>query len=185
MAISENLIQLINIRDDIRQAIADKGVDMTGTIPLSQYPEKIAGIGDFPGYQVKIGELCSLPAKSGTNNGGFTQTLPIPDKCIPLCINIEGNFSIYSGKGESPSYYLQVKDNNNKIYYYAGRNGGGGSLNNGSATLVLNPLGAYNGDLEVANTITSISITATNGGGNLISDFVLPKMSVTMWLEKR
>ena len=28
MAISETLVQLVNIRDDIRQAIADKGVDI-------------------------------------------------------------------------------------------------------------------------------------------------------------
>ena len=83
MTISETLVQLVNIRDDIRQAIADKGVDMTGTIPLSEYPGKIAGIGDFPGYQVKIGELCSIPAKSGTANGGLTQTLDITAGCIP------------------------------------------------------------------------------------------------------
>ena len=63
MAISETLVQLVDIRDDIRQALINKGVDMTN-IPLSQYAEKIAGIstGDFPGYVLKTGELCSLAA---------------------------------------------------------------------------------------------------------------------------
>ena len=48
-------MQLVDIRDDIRQAIADKGVDMTGTIPLSEYPGKIAEIStrEYPGYKVK------------------------------------------------------------------------------------------------------------------------------------
>jgi hypothetical protein len=51
MAISETLVQLVDIRDDIRQALIDKGIDMAN-VPLSQYAEKIAGIGDFPGYKL-------------------------------------------------------------------------------------------------------------------------------------
>ena len=138
----------------------------------------------FPGYELKVGELCSLPATSGTNNGGLTRTLSVPAGCIPLCVKMEGGLSVYSGKGESPSYYLQVKDNNGKIYYYATRSGGSGSISSGSPSLYLNPLAAYDGDLKVASSITSVSITASNGAGNLISNYTQPKMSVTMWLEK-
>ena len=185
MAISETLIQLVDIRDDIRQALIDKGIDMTGTIPLSQYPEKIAGIGDFPGYRIKTGELCSIPAKSGQNNGGGSQSLQIPAGCIPLCIVIEGKFEVSSGKGESPNFRLNVWDNNNKTYYYAYRGGGSGHVGNNSKQIFLNPLGAYNGDLTEAATITSINVEAMNGQGNLITSYALPKMIVTMWLEKR
>lgn len=184
MAISETLVQLVNIRDDIRQAIADKGIDMTGTIPLSQYPEKIAGIGDFPGYQVKIGELCSLPAKSGTANGGLTQTLDIPAECIPLCVKIEPEMKINSGKGESPSYVFEVWDNNNKMMYRVVRSGGSGWMSAGTdSTQYINPLGAYDGDVAQASTITAIKIKASNGSGSLISDYRFGKISVTMWLE--
>ena len=112
------------------------------------------------------------------------RTLSVPAGCIPLCVKMEGGLSVYSGKGESPSYYLQVKDNNGKIYYYATRSGGSGSISSGSPSLYLNPLAAYDGDLKVASSITSVSITASNGAGNLISNYTQPKMSVTMWLEK-
>lgn len=91
MAISETLVQLVNIRDDIRQAIADKGVDMTGTIPLSEYPGKIAGIktGVERTYLFKDGELISgIALGSGlniTNNiiytnsaGGTSWTINYP-----------------------------------------------------------------------------------------------------------
>ncbi|MSA70955.1 hypothetical protein [Holdemania massiliensis] len=184
MAISETLIQLVDIRDDIRQAIADKGIDMTGTIPLSEYPGKIAGIGDFPGYQVKTGELCSLPAKSGTANGGLTQTLDIPAGCIPLCVKIEPEMKINSGKGESPSYVFEVWDNNNKMMYRVVRNGGSGWMSAGTdSTQYINPLGAYDGDVAQASTITAIKIKASNGSGSLISDYRFGKISVTMWLE--
>ena len=184
MTISETLVQLVNIRDAIRQAIADKGIDMTGTIPLSEYPGKIAGIGDFPGYQVKIGELCSLPAKSGTANGGLTQTLDIPAGCIPLCVKIEPEMKINSGKGESPSYVFEVWDNNNKMMYRVVRNGGSGWMSAGTdSTQYINPLGAYDGDVAQASTITAIKIKASNGSGSLISDYRFGKISVTMWLE--
>jgi hypothetical protein len=184
MTISETLVQLVNIRDDIRQAIADKGIDMTGAIPLSQYPEKIAGIGDFPGYQVKIGELCSLPAKSGTANGGLTQTLDIPAGCIPLCVKVEPEMKINSGKGESPSYVFEVWDNNNKMMYRVVRSGGSGWMSAGTdSTQYINPLGAYDGDVAQASTITAIKIKASNGSGSLISDYRFGKISVTMWLE--
>ncbi|KAA4398210.1 hypothetical protein F3C73_26330 [Bacteroides ovatus] len=184
MAISETLIQLVDIRDDIRQAIADKGIDMTGTIPLSEYPGKIAGIGDFPGYQVKTGELCSLPAKSGTANGGLTQTLDIPAGCIPLCVKNEPEMKINSGKGESPSYVFEVWDNNNKMMYRVVRNGGSGWMSAGTdSTQYINPLGAYDGDVAQASTITAIKIKASNGSGSLISDYRFGKISVTMWLE--
>ena len=78
-------MQLVNIRDDIRQAIADKGINMTGTIPLSQYPEKIAGIstGEYPGYQVKKGEIGKL---SQTNNQTLSGT--IPAGIIPLTLKL-------------------------------------------------------------------------------------------------
>lgn len=139
----------------------------------------------FPGYGLKIGELCSIPAKSGQNNGGGSQSLQIPAGCIPLCIVIEGKFEVSSGKGESPNFRLNVWDNNNKTYYYAYRGGGSGHVSNNSKQIFLNPLGAYNGDLTEAATITSINVEAMNGQGNLITSYALPKMIVTMWLEKR
>lgn len=138
----------------------------------------------FPGYTLKTGVLCSLPAKSGTANGGLNQTLDIPAGRIPLCLTLEGNFKINSGKGESPGYHLWVKDSNDKVYYNAQRNGGSGYVENGSSQIVLNPIGAYGGDVEQASTITAIKIEAANNSWSLISDYALPKISVTMWLEK-
>ena len=153
-------------------------------IPFTEYSEKIAGIGDFPGYQVKTGELCSLPAKSGTANGGLTQTLDIPAGCIPLCVKIDPEMKINSGKGESPSYVFEGWDNNNKMMYRVVRSGGSGWMSAGTdSTQYINPLGAYDGDVAQASTITAIKIKASNGSGSLISDYRFGKISVTMWLE--
>ena len=186
MSISEKLNSLNQVKSDIKNAVEAKGVDLTD-IPFTEYATKIAEIttGDFPGYELKTGELCSLAATSGTNNGGLTQTLSIPTGCIPVCVKLTGNFSINSGKGESPSYHLSVWDNNSKYYYHAYRPGGSGSMNSGSKEIVLNPLGAYDGDLVTAATITSIKIEAANGSWSLISDYAVPKMAVTMWLEAK
>ncbi|MFQ8581050.1 MAG: hypothetical protein ACLSA6_00205 [Holdemania massiliensis] len=107
MAISETLIQLVDIRDDIRQALIDKGIDMTGTIPLSEYPGKIAEIstGEYPGYQVKKGETGKL---SQSNN----QTLSgaIPDGIIPLTLklthaNTTSDWPVYLGLSDEPFAY--------------------------------------------------------------------------------
>lgn len=107
MTISETLVQLVNIRDDIRQAIADKGINMTGTIPLSQYPEKIAGIstGEYPGYQVKKGEIGKL---SQTNNQTLSGT--IPAGIIPLTLklthsNTNSDWPVYLGLTNEPFAY--------------------------------------------------------------------------------
>lgn len=143
-----------------------------------------AGGNPFPGYKLKTGVLCSLPAISGTDNGGVSKRLDIPENCIPVCVKIEGKYEVSSGKGETPSYTLSVSDNNGKQYHSATRNGGSGHLGNGSKTIVLNPLGAYDGDLEGASTIVYIDIAAKNGQGNLITDYAFPKVAVTMWLEK-
>ena len=142
------------------------------------------GKNPFPGYELKIGELCSIPAKSGTANGGLTQTLDIPAGCVPLCLTLDGNFKVNSGKGESPGYHLWVKDSNDKVYYNAERNGGSGYVESGSSQIVLNPIGAYGGDVEQASTITAIKIEAASNSWSIISDYALPKISVAMWLEK-
>ena len=186
MAISETLVQLVDIRDDIRQALIDKGIDMTN-IPLSQYPEKIASIstGDFPGYKIQTGELCSLPAL--TTGLCAPRSLAIREGCIPLSVTLFGEFKANSGKGETPQLILEVYDNLGKRYYYAGRNGSGWVSSGGSEqypNIVLSPMGAYNGDLETASTINTIYIYAHNSQTNLMSDYYYPKMSVTMWLEK-
>jgi hypothetical protein len=186
LSISEKLNSLNQVKSDIKNAVEAKGVDLTD-IPFTEYATKIAEIttGDFPGYELKTGELCSLAAKSGTANGGLTQTLSMPVGCIPVCVTLTGNFKVNSGKGESPGFHLWVKDNNNKVYYNAQRPGGSGYIESGGSTIVLNPLGAYDGDLVTAATITSIKIEAANGSWSLISDYAVPKMAVTMWLEAK
>ena len=185
MAISETLVQLVDIRDDIRQALIDKGIDMTN-VPLSQYPEKIAGIstGDFPSYRMKTGELCSLPAL--TTGVCAARPLSIPEGCVPVCVKLLGEFKANSGKGETPQLILDVYDNNNKRLYYAARGGSGWISSGGSvgnANVIICPLGAYDGDLEAASSINTIYIYAHNSQTNLMSDYYYPKMSVTMWLE--
>jgi len=107
MTISETLVQLVNIRDDIRQAIADKGINMTGTIPLSQYPEKIAGIstGEYPGYQVKKGEIGKLSQSNNQTLSGI-----IPDGIIPLTLklthtNTNSDWPVYLGLSSEPFVY--------------------------------------------------------------------------------
>lgn len=78
-------MQLVDIRDDIRQVIADKGVDMTGTIPLSEYPGKIAEIStrEYPGYKVKKGEIGKLSQSNNQTLSGI-----IPDGIIPLTLKL-------------------------------------------------------------------------------------------------
>ena len=139
------------------------------------------GKNPFPGYQLKVGELCSLPAL--TTNSADSRVLNIPKGCIPVCIKMEPTFRAASGKGETSALVLDVRDNNGNILYRACRNGSGEVYNNGTAYLC--PLGAYNGDLERAQTCTNIYVRAHNSGMEyLYSDYRYGKLTVTMWLEK-
>ena len=73
------------------------------------------GKNPFPGYQLKVGELCSLPALS--TNDSSARALSIPTGCIPLCVKVEPEFRANSGNGETPNLYIVIYDNNNKYYY--------------------------------------------------------------------
>lgn len=146
---------------------------------------KSGGKSSFPGYELKTGVLCSLPATSGTANGGLSRALQIPANCIPLCVKVEPEFKSSSGKGETSSLILEVFDNNGNYFYRASRNDSGWISGGTAQTQYLCPLGAYNGDLEAASTITSITIAAHNSSWGLISDYKIGKISVTMWLEKK
>ena len=55
------------------------------------------GKNPFPGYQLKVGELCSLPALS--TNDSSARALSIPTGCIPLCVKVEPEFRANSGNG--------------------------------------------------------------------------------------
>ena len=107
MTISETLVQLIDIRDDIRQALINKGVNMTGTIPLSEYPGKIAQIstGEYPGYKVKKGEIGKLSQSNNQTLSGI-----IPDGIIPLTLklthtNTNSDWPVYLGLSSEPFVY--------------------------------------------------------------------------------
>ena len=107
MTISETLVQLIDIRDDIRQALINKGVNMTGTIPLSEYPGKIAEIstGEYPGYKVKKGEIGKLSQSNNQTLSGI-----IPDGIIPLTLklthtNTNSDWPVYLGLSDEPFAY--------------------------------------------------------------------------------
>ncbi len=178
MTISEKLLQLVNIRDDIKQAIADKGIDMTGTIPLSEYPGKIAGIGDFPGYVLKMGELCSLPAGGAVARRSMT----IPANCIPVALTCSGTWKCYSGKGETSNIGISITDSNDKVYLKVYKNSGPQWLNITDG-FCLCPLAIYNGDLATASTITAIHVNTWCNGG--VYDANTGKIAVTMWLEKK
>ncbi|WP_279193923.1 hypothetical protein [Holdemania massiliensis] len=179
MAISETLIQLVDIRDDIRQALINKGVDMTN-IPLSQYAEKIAGIStrDFPGYVLKTGELCSLAAGGAVAR----RSMAIPANCIPVALKSTGNWRFYSGKGETSDIGISITDNNNKTYLYVNKNSGPQWSTIGDG-FCLCPLAMYEGNLETAATITTIHVNTWCNGG--IYDASTGKIAVTMWLEKK
>lgn len=106
MAIADQLTQLSQVKADIRQALIDKGIDMTN-VPLSQYPEKIAGIsaGEYPGYQVKKGEIGKI---SQTNNQTLSGT--IPAGIIPLTLklthsNTNSDWPVYLGLANEPFAY--------------------------------------------------------------------------------
>lgn len=143
---------------------------------------KSGGKSSFPGYELKTGVLCSLPAL--TTNGADARALKIPAGCIPMCVKVEPEFKASSGKGETSEIILKVYDNNNNNYYTCSRGGSGWISGGTSATQYLNPLGAYNGDLETASTINTIYIRAYNSQTNLYSDYKYGRTSVTMWLEK-
>ena len=73
------------------------------------------GKNPFPGYQLKVGELCSLPALS--TNDSSARALSIPTGCIPLCVKVEPEFRANSGNGETPNLYIVIYDNNNIIMH--------------------------------------------------------------------
>ena len=142
---------------------------------------KSGGKSPFPGYELKVGELCSLPAL--TTNSADARVLNIPSGCIPVCIKMDATFRAASGKGETSALVLDVRDNNGNILYRACRNGSGEVYNNGTAYLC--PIGAYNGDLERAQTCNKIYVRAHNSGMEyLYSDYRYGKVTVTMWFEK-
>lgn len=106
MAISDQLTQLSQVKTDIKQALIDKGVGMAD-VPFTEYAGKIAGIsaGEYPGYQVKKGEIGKL---SQTNN----QTLSgaIPAGIIPLTLklthsNTNSDWPVYLGLSSEPFAY--------------------------------------------------------------------------------
>lgn len=90
MTVQEKMAQLEAVKADIKQALIDKGIDMTG-VPFTGYAEKIAGIktGVERTYLFKDGELTSgIALDSGlniTNNiiytnsaGGTSWTINYP-----------------------------------------------------------------------------------------------------------
>lgn len=53
--ITDNLNTIVGIKEDIRNAITDKGVDMVD-VPFSEFPDKIATIETGGGEKLKVGE---------------------------------------------------------------------------------------------------------------------------------
>ncbi len=143
---------------------------------------KSGGKSSFPGYELKTGVLCSLPAL--TTNSPDARALSIPAGCIPLCVKVEPEFRANSGKGETSELILTIYDNNNNKYYTCSRNGSGWVSGGTSNVQYLCPLGVYDFDLEAASTINVIYIRAYNSQTNLYSDYKYGRTSVTMWLEK-
>ena len=77
---------------------------------------------------------------------------------------------------------MSITDNNGKAFVNVNKNSGPQwmSLN---TPFYLNPLGAYNDDLEAASTINRIDINTWGNGG--MYDATTGKVEVTAWLEKR
>lgn len=80
---------------------------MTGTIPLSEYPGKIAEIStrEYPGYKVKKGEIGKLSQSNNQTLSGI-----IPDGIIPLTLklthtNTNSDWPAYLGLSSEPFVY--------------------------------------------------------------------------------
>lgn len=179
MSISEKLNSLNQVKSDIKNAVEAKGVDLTD-IPFTEYATKIAEIttGDFPGYELKTGELCSLAAGGAVAR----RSMDIPANCIPVALTSTGNWRFYSGKGETSDIGISITDNNNKTYLYVNKNSGPQWSTIGDG-FCLCPLAMYGGDLETAATITTIHVNTWCNGG--IYDASTGKITVTMWLEAK
>lgn len=138
-----------------------------------------AGGNPFPGYKLKTGVLCSLPQVTQSNIA--RRSLSIPANCIPICIKCSGTWNCYSGKGETSNLGMSITDNNGRAFVNVNKNSGPQwmSLN---TPFYLNPLGAYNDDLEAASTINRIDINTWGNGG--MYDATTGKLEVTAWLEK-
>ncbi len=141
---------------------------------------KSGGKSSYPGYELKTGVLCSLPQVTQSNIA--RRSLSIPANCIPICIKCSGTWNCYSGKGETSNLGMSITDNNGKAFVNVNKNSGPQwmSLN---TPFYLNPLGAYNDDLEAASTINRIDINTWGNGG--MYDATTGKVEVTAWLEKR
>ena len=137
------------------------------------------GNSTYPGYELKTGVLCSLPQANQSNMA--RRSLTIPAGCIPVSIKCTGTWNCYSGKGETSSLGMSISDNNGKSYISAHKNSGPQwmSLN---APFYLDPLGAYDNDVEAASTINRIDINTWGNGG--MYDATTGKVEVTAWLEK-
>ena len=141
---------------------------------------KSGGKSSYPGYELKTGVLCSLPQVNQSNTA--RRSLALPAGCIPICIKCSGTWNCYSGKGETSNLGMSITDNNGKAFVNVNKNSGPQwmSLN---TPFYLNPLGAYNDDLEAASTINRIDINTWGNGG--MYDATTGKVEVTAWLEKR
>lgn len=177
MSIAEKLNLINQVKSDIKYAVEAKGVNLTD-IPFTEYASKIAEIstGDFPGYVLKTGELCSLAAGGAVAR----RSMAIPANCIPVALKSTGNWRFYSGKGETSDIGISITDNNNKTYLYVNKNSGPQWSTIGDG-FCLSPLAMYGGDLEAAATITTIHVNTWCNGG--IYDASTGKIAVTMWLE--
>ena len=161
MTVQEKMAQLQAVKADIKQALIDKGVDMTD-VPFTEYAGKInsLSLGDYPGYELKTGEIGKLTA---TNN----QTLSgeIPSGIIPLTLKL-----VHTG-GES-TYPCYIGLNKGAFGYAKGKNAGASS--NGM-NLFFDLEMAYGG-IEAIQDYTHYGSHTTNANGT-------NTLSIVKWLE--
>jgi len=113
LTIAEKLSDIMNSKEQIRQAIESQGVQMPTTVPLSQYSSKIG--------QITRGAICS--ATSPSSCGSIANTTSVNENPVSGCSGgnaygsavaafvVGGYCSATAGQGNAPNPQIQACSN--------------------------------------------------------------------------
>lgn len=135
------------------------------------------------GYKLVYGELCALEAATFNNITNAVRDLVIPANCIPVGLKLEGEFSAKSTNSNTRLIDMRIYDNNDTMIFNATVDHYIGKLKTDGG--FFSPLAMYDISSGTAPNITHIYLHAQNlTNSTYTTNFVYPRVSVNLWLEK-
>lgn len=120
MTISDKLLSILEIKDELKSAILEKGVDINNQTSFSEYPDKIRLISTIPvdteapiieSFTLNINVDNSVIFEGKTESGANIVLMNPNGETLPVTINENGSFSSYvSSPAMEGVYTLIVSD---------------------------------------------------------------------------